>query len=111
VSNAVKYSPRGGKVKIVVEDYSPDQILIGVSDEGIGIPSGQIEKLFQKFSRVESGESREIKGAGLGLWICREVVQAHGGDIWIESEIDKGTTFKFTLNKAQNSSDDKGEGI
>jgi K+-sensing histidine kinase KdpD len=100
-ANAVKYSPRGGKVKIVVEDYSPEQILISVSDEGIGIPANQIDKLFHKFSRVESGESREIRGAGLGLWICHEVVTAHGGKIWIESVIDKGTTFKFTLNKAQ----------
>ena len=101
IGNAVKYSPRGGKVTIVVEDYSPDQILIAVSDEGIGIPPEQIEKLFQKFSRVDTGETREIKGAGLGLWICREVVEAHGGKIWIESELGKGTTFKLTLNKAQ----------
>ncbi len=101
VSNAVKYSPKGGKVTILVEEYSTEQILISVADQGIGIPPDQIDKLFQKFSRVDSGESREIKGAGLGLWICREVVQAHGGKIWIESELNKGTSFKFTLNKAQ----------
>lgn len=101
VSNAVKYSPKGGKVTVIVEDYSAEQILISVSDQGLGIPGDQIDKLFHKFSRVDSGDNREIKGAGLGLWICREVVQAHGGKIWIESEVGKGTTFKLTLNKAQ----------
>ncbi len=100
VSNAVKYSPKGGAVKVVVADHSPEQILISISDRGIGIPADQMNKLFQKFSRVEIGDNREIKGAGLGLWICREVVEAHGGRIWIESEVGKGTTFKLTLNKA-----------
>jgi len=101
VSNAVKYSPHGGKVMITAQDYSADQILISVSDEGIGIPREQVDKLFRKFSRVDSGQGREIKGAGLGLWICREIVQAHGGNIWIESEEGKGSTVKLTLNKAQ----------
>lgn len=101
LSNAVKYSPRGGKVTVSVADYSPEQIIISVADDGIGIPQEQTEKLFQKFSRVDTGESKEIRGAGLGLWICREVVVAHGGKIWIESELGKGTTFKLTLNKAQ----------
>jgi len=100
VSNAVKYSPQGGKVTLTVNDNPPDGILVTVTDEGMGIPPDQIDKLFQKFSRVSSNETQDIKGAGLGLWICREVVQAHGGKIWIESEVGKGTTMKFTLNKA-----------
>ena len=100
VSNAIKYSPRGGKVEVLVEDYPPEEILISVRDEGIGIPPEQIEKLFQKFSRVESGEARDIKGSGLGLWICKEIVNAHGGSIWVESEPGKGSVFKFTLKKA-----------
>lgn len=101
VSNAVKYSPRGGKIRIIVDNYSPDQILVSVSDEGIGIPPEKIGKLFQKFSRVDSGEAKEIKGAGLGLWICKEIIEAHGGKIWIESESGKGSTMKFLLSKAQ----------
>ncbi|MBI1803803.1 MAG: GAF domain-containing protein [Ignavibacteriae bacterium] len=100
VNNAIKYSPRGGKVTVAVEEQSPEQILVSVTDEGIGIPPDKIEKLFQKFSRVDSGEANQIKGAGLGLWICREIVEAHGGKIWIESEIGQGSTVKFTLNKA-----------
>ncbi|MBI1807071.1 MAG: GAF domain-containing protein [Ignavibacteria bacterium] len=101
ISNAVKYSPRGGKVTVTVEDDPPEKILVCVCDEGIGIPPEQVDKLFQKFSRVETGEAKDIRGAGLGLWICREVVEAHGGKIWIESEVGKGSTMKFTLNKAQ----------
>lgn len=101
VSNAVKYSPRGGNVVINIDDLSTDQLLISVTDQGLGIPQNQVGKLFRKFSRVESGESKDIKGAGLGLWICKEIVEAHGGKIWVESEQGKGTTMKFTLNKAQ----------
>jgi K+-sensing histidine kinase KdpD len=101
VSNAVKYSPRGGMVSVTVQEYSPEQIMVSVGDEGIGIAASEQEKLFKKFSRIETGESKDIKGAGLGLWICREVVEAHGGKIWIESEPGKGTTVRFTLNKAQ----------
>ena len=100
VSNAVKYSPKGGKVCVTVEDYSPEKILVSVSDEGIGIPPEQVDKLFKKFSRVNSNEVRDIKGAGLGLWICKEIVEAHGGKIWIESQLGKGSTMKFTINKA-----------
>jgi K+-sensing histidine kinase KdpD len=101
VSNAVKYSPRGGNVAIHIDDLSPDQLSVSVSDQGLGIPQNQIGKLFRKFSRVDSGESKDIKGAGLGLWICKEIVEAHGGKIWAESEEGKGTIMKFTLNKAQ----------
>jgi K+-sensing histidine kinase KdpD len=101
VSNAVKYSPRGGLVTLTVDDLSPEQLLLSVSDQGIGIPKDQIGKLFQKFSRVETGQSRDIKGAGLGLWICKEIVEAHGGKIWAESDEVNGTVMKFTLNKAQ----------
>ncbi len=101
ISNAVRYSPHGGKVTVSADDQGPEKILISVADEGIGIPADQVGKLFRKFARVDSGEAREIKGAGLGLWICREIVRAHGGEIWIESELGKGSTVRVTLNKAQ----------
>ncbi len=100
LSNAVKYSPKGGLIRVRAENYSNDQLLISVTDEGIGIPKEQIDKLFQKFSRVDTTEAREIKGSGLGLWICKEIVKAHGGKIWVESEPGKGSTFKFILKKA-----------
>ena len=101
VGNAVKYSPKGGKVNVLAQDHSDDLLLISVSDEGLGIPKEQADKLFKKFSRVDAGEAKDIKGTGLGLWICKEIVNAHGGTIWCESEPGKGSTFKFTLKKAQ----------
>ncbi len=99
VSNAVKYSPQGGKVGVRVENHSPEEIMVSVSDQGMGVPKDKLGKLFQKFSRVDSKESKEIKGAGLGLWICREVVGAHGGKIWMESEPGKGSTVKFIIRR------------
>jgi len=101
VSNAVKYSPAGGNVTIHAANHSADQLLVTVSDEGIGIPQDQMERLFQKFSRINTPEAKEIKGSGLGLWICKEIVKAHGGQIWVESEPGKGSKFSFTLKKAQ----------
>ncbi len=101
LSNAVKYSPKGGLIKVRAEDYTNEQLLVSVSDEGIGIPAEQMDKLFQKFSRIDSNEAREIKGSGLGLWICKEIVRAHGGQIWVKSESGVGSVFSFTLRKAQ----------
>ena len=88
-------------MRILAEEFSPDTMLVSVSDEGIGISQENADKLFQKFSRVDTAEAKEIKGTGLGLWICKEIVQAHGGTIWVESEPGKGSTFKFTLKKAE----------
>lgn len=101
ISNAVKYSTRGGAITISAREHPPEQILLTVSDEGIGIPPEKMDSLFQKFSRVDTGGESLIKGAGLGLWICKAVVEAHGGTIWAESEPGKGTRFAFTLRKAQ----------
>ncbi len=100
LSNAVKYSPAGGTVKVRVEEYTPDQFMISVADQGIGIPANQMDRLFRKFSRIETPQVREIKGSGLGLWICKEIVEAHEGRIWAESEVGKGSAFHFTLKKA-----------
>ena len=101
LSNAVKYSPKGGLIRVRAENSSNDQLLVSVSDEGIGIPPEQQERLFQKFSRIDTAEARDIKGSGLGLWISKEIVKAHGGRIWVESEPGKGSIFSFTLRKAQ----------
>lgn len=101
LSNAVKYSPRGGVVRVRAETYDNDHMIVSVSDEGIGIPPDQMDKLFQKFSRIDLAESRDIKGSGLGLWICKQIVKAHGGMIWVESGERKGTTMCFTLKTAQ----------
>lgn len=102
LSNAVKYSPAGGKVTIDVVEQDGDEILFIISDEGIGIKPEYHDKLFQKFSRVDEPDSKHIKGTGLGLWICREIIEAHKGKIWVESEYGKGSIFKFTIKKSDN---------
>lgn len=101
LSNSVKYSPQGGQIFVDVREISDDEIQFSITDEGIGIRPEDFDKLFQKFSRVDSKEAQNIKGSGLGLWICKEIIEAHNGKIWIESELGKGSTFKFILKKAQ----------
>jgi K+-sensing histidine kinase KdpD len=99
VSNAVKYSPQGGEIKLDVTDYSSSKVLISVADKGIGIPVDQRDRIFRKFGRVETTETQGIKGSGLGLWITREIIRGHGGEIWFESTVGNGTIFHFTLKK------------
>ena len=96
LSNAVKYSPGGGDIVFGVQKAG-DEILVWVKDSGLGIPREDIPKLFAKFFRVSSHSHQEIKGTGLGLCICKEIVQAHGGEIWVDSTQGKGSTFSFTL--------------
>ena len=98
VSNAVKYSPNGGEVRITIkEDPETGGVLVAVKDQGLGIPKDVLPRLFQRFVRVEG---RKIAGTGLGLYLTRHLVEAHGGKIWVESEEGKGSTFYFTLPPA-----------
>jgi signal transduction histidine kinase len=101
ISNAVKYSPAGGAIDVVVgqHDQQPDEVLFSVSDQGLGVPDEYRGRLFQKYARVDTGEAGKIKGTGLGLWICREIIKAHGGRIWVESEVGKGSTFRFSVKR------------
>ena len=96
VSNAIKYSPAGGEIR--VGGWSDDATAtIYVADQGIGIPVEEQGKLFQRFYRVDSSLRRSTQGAGLGLFLCKSIVEAHGGRIWLRSEPGKGTTVFFTL--------------
>jgi signal transduction histidine kinase len=94
VSNAIKYSPVGGEVRVTVREVAGEAV-VSVSDQGIGLSREQIEQLFQPFTRLYSG--REIKGTGLGLYICKAIVEAHAGRIWVESTPGQGSTFTVTL--------------
>jgi PAS domain S-box-containing protein len=96
LSNAIKFSPEGGTVTIgaAAED---DKVKVWVTDQGIGIPPEAMPNLFTKFFRVDNDETRKIGGTGLGLALIKEIVEAHGGHIWVESELGKGSTFSFTL--------------
>jgi two-component system, OmpR family, sensor histidine kinase KdpD len=97
LDNALKYSPDGGAVRLNVTREG-DDVLVSVRDEGLGIPPEQIEQIFERFHRVDSGRTRTIRGTGLGLAICNAIVQAHGGRIWAESAGEgRGSAFHVTL--------------
>jgi len=96
ISNALKYSPEGGKVTFTI-DILPSEIQIRVKDEGVGIPQESVNKIFDRFYRVDKARTRKLGGTGLGLAIAKEMVQAHGGDIWAQSKEGSGTTVFFTL--------------
>ena len=95
VGNAIKYSPAGGEIVVQVTDQG-DQAQISVRDQGLGIPPEALPKLFDRFYRVERKTCRS-SGLGLGLFITRTLVEAHGGRIWVESEPGRGSTFYVTL--------------
>lgn len=97
VSNAIKYSPGNINVQISARLNANNMVEIAVKDSGLGIPREAQAQLFSKFYRVDNSDRREIGGTGLGLAICREIVEAHGGKIWLESELGAGSTFYFTL--------------
>jgi signal transduction histidine kinase len=96
VDNALKYSPSGGPINIRISGNA-DELTIGVSDRGVGITEDQAEHLFERFYRVDSTLTRTTRGVGLGLFICRSLVEAQGGRIWVESQPGQGSTFWFTL--------------
>lgn len=97
IDNAIKYKAKRKPIIHINSNYLDDKILISVSDNGIGIDVKHFERIFVIFQRLHS--AAEYAGTGIGLAICRRIVERHGGKIWIESEIEKGTTFFFTLNK------------
>lgn len=96
LSNAIKYSPSFTPISIVLRMREGAAEAI-VSDRGIGVPIGDRERVFARFFQSDSGTSRKAGGAGLGLFIAKNAVEAHGGRIWVESEIGKGSSFHFTL--------------
>ena len=96
LTNAIKYSPVGGA--IAVQGYQDEgEVLISVSDEGIGIPSQEQEKIFERFYRVDNKVTRRVRGAGLGLSVCQGIIEAHEGRIWFESTPGAGSTFYCLL--------------
>jgi len=96
ISNAIKFSPVGGTVSVsVARDLT--HMLFSVADHGRGIPEEKIGVIFERFQQVDASDSREKGGTGLGLAICRTIVQQHGGRVWVESTLGKGSTFQFTI--------------
>jgi len=99
LSNALKFSPPGSEVTVSAQQRG-DEIVTSVSDHGPGIPPEDIPKLFQRYARTTVGEARR-DGLGLGLYITRGLVEAHGGRIWVESQVGIGSTFSFSLPVAR----------
>jgi PAS domain S-box-containing protein len=96
LSNAIKYSPDGGQIRVGGR-ADDQQVYVAVTDEGIGIPDDEQENIFDRFYRIRSGVSERTKGAGLGLFLIKTIVEAHGGRVWVESQPGGGSTFIFTL--------------
>ncbi len=98
LSNAVKYSPNGGRITLSVHnELEKHQIVISITDEGIGISPADKESLFTTFHRIQRPETQGIRGSGLGLYIAKEWTEAMGGKIWLESELNKGSTFFLAI--------------
>ncbi|MBO1304964.1 cell wall metabolism sensor histidine kinase WalK [Enterococcus sp. 669A] len=96
MNNAIKYSPDGGKITVhLLETHN--NIVLSITDEGLGIPKKDLEKVFERFYRVDKARARKQGGTGLGLAISKEVIKAHKGSIWVESVEGKGSTFSFSL--------------
>jgi two-component system phosphate regulon sensor histidine kinase PhoR len=100
LDNAVKYTPAGGRITLAARAAAADRIEVEVTDTGIGIPSTDLPRLTERFYRVDRARSRELGGTGLGLAIVKHLVQAHGGELRIESALGRGTTVRFTLPAA-----------
>jgi two-component system, OmpR family, phosphate regulon sensor histidine kinase PhoR len=100
VDNAIKYGRPRGTVTIAACPTDLGQVQISVQDDGPGIPPEAIERVFERFYRVDKARSREQGGTGLGLSIVKHIVQTHGGRVWVSSELGKGATFYFTLPHA-----------
>jgi two-component system phosphate regulon sensor histidine kinase PhoR len=98
LDNAVKYTPEGGSITVSVTDAG-DEIQVTVADTGIGIPREHLNRIFERFYRVDKNRSRELGGTGLGLSIVKHIIQTHGGRVWVQSELEGGSAFSFSLPK------------
>ena len=97
LSNAIKFTKEGGDIEVGVTELDGEGAKVWVKDNGVGIPPQEVVSLFEKYRQTTSGKASKDKGTGLGLVICKMIVEAHGGKIWVESEEGRGTTFAFKL--------------
>ena len=99
VDNAIKYGRHGGTVRVETPEYEAGQemVEVAITDDGPGIPAESLDKIFERFFRVDKARSRDAGGTGLGLSIVKHIIQSHGGRVRVESQVDRGTTFFFTL--------------
>jgi GAF domain-containing protein len=96
LGNAIKFSPDGGEITVCIREEG-EYLRVAISDTGIGIPDGQLEKIFERFYQVNGSPTRRFGGTGLGLALVKKTIEAHGGKVWAESQEGQGSTFYFTL--------------
>ncbi len=107
LDNAIKYTPSGGSIEIFGRE-ADDFVSVSMRDTGLGIPLQDLDRIFERFYRVDKARSRKLGGTGLGLAIVRNIVEAHGGRVKVESEVGKGSTFTIVLPKGD---DDSGSAL
>jgi PAS domain S-box-containing protein len=101
IGNAVKFTPHHGEVTVAVERNGAEWVQVSVTDTGPGISPGEANKIFDKFYQIARAANQKSKGTGLGLAICKALVEMHGGKIWADSEVGRGSVFSFTLPAQQ----------
>ena len=99
VGNAVKFTPEKGKINVYCQDRK-DSVEFSVEDTGMGIPKDDVEKVFEEFFRSDNALDQKVKGTGLGLSLVKKIIEAHKGKIWVQSDLEKGTRFTFTIPKS-----------
>jgi signal transduction histidine kinase len=97
LDNAIKFTPSGGHVIVSLKEEGTNLLMVSVTDTGIGIPPGRLEEIFEPFHQLDDSSTRKVGGAGLGLSLVRQIVEAHGSLLDVQSAEGKGTTFKFPL--------------
>ena len=105
-NNAVKYSPEGGTITVSSEKLD-GSIRMTIADQGMGIPKDQLDRIFDRFHRVDNRDTRRAGGTGIGLYLVKHLVEAHGGKIWAESEVGKGSRFIFELPESPPESEEE----
>jgi signal transduction histidine kinase len=100
IGNAIKFSPDGGTILVKLIDKQ-EEVMVSIADEGIGLPPEKHDRIFERFYQIDGSSRRRFGGTGLGLAIVKRIVEAHNGRIWVESEVNKGSVFLFTLPKQQ----------
>jgi two-component system, sensor histidine kinase and response regulator len=98
LGNAIRFTPQGGAITVSIEPEAGERMLtFRVSDTGPGIPAEAFDRIFEKFGQVEAAANGQKLSTGLGLTFCKMAVETHGGQIWVESELDRGSTFSFSI--------------
>jgi signal transduction histidine kinase len=97
VSNAIKFSPPETTIRLSTKPVGEDEVCLIVEDQGRGIAPEKLERIFDRFQQGDASDSRALGGTGLGLALCRSIVEQHGGRIWVESNAGQGSRFLFTL--------------